>query len=765
MKTSMDYSRADQWIVGENQFDRSSLGKGEAVLSLGNGYLGLRSATEEGYLHEKRGLFVAGSFNCCDDSEVTELPNGPDVTGMEFTLNGQRFSLDQGEIKEYDRALHLDTGELTRRISWISPAGDGYELEFSRFVSRQRLPLIGQKVTITALNADMELTVRSGINGQMTNSGAQHFREIGKRSYDRRYLQYTAETTESKILFVISTAHRIVKAGCPKEMQQPVLSMARRKVFSDYTLSLKKGQSVTLEKLSGVHMSRDKLLEGKTLTQIQEDSLAFIREAESFGYDRLFEESREIWRKEWEEKGIVLDSEDPFDQLTIRFAQYHLSIMTPSHDSRMSVGAKGLSGEGYKGHTFWDCDQFVLPYFTFTFPEKSRSLEIYRYRTLPGARRKAAAGGFEGAQFPWESAWIADGEVTPAQGDADLITGLPQTIWTGKIEQHITADVAFGVWQYYEATKDEAFLEQYGYEIILDTARFWCSRLEEDPDGSLHIRDVIGPDEYKEHVDDNAYTNYMAWWNMKKALECMEILKNEKPELYRRLEEPLALEKLSGRLADCISRMYLPSPDEQGRIPQDATYLTLQDIDLSKYKAQNYVLGIYKDYNAEQLNHIQVSKQADVMILFYLLEHLFDMETKRINWDYYEPRTLHDSSLSLSTHCILAADLGERERAYEFFQKASRIDLGPQMHSSDDGIHSASIGGIWQCVVFAMAGVRLTEGKLRICPQLPKKIHRICFPFCYQGELLKITVDKSRIVIENRTKGETHEYFHSYRND
>lgn len=755
MKTGMYYDRKDAWVTGEEIFDRECLGKAEAVLSLGNGYMGLRSATEEGYLGEKRGLFVAGTFNCSDASEVTELPNAADVTGMEFYLNGKRFSLDTGKYGEYRRSLNLYTGELSREVGWEGMEGEACKFRFSRFVSRKRLPLIGQKVTLRALTADIRVRMRSGINGQMTNSGAQHFRELEKRFYENCYLQYTAETTESGISFVTASCHRFFLNGAEAE-PLPVLVMRRRQVLCEYEIFVPKGSILQIEKLSAVHHSRDLTLAGKTVRELQTHSLGFLKEARKLGYDSLFRESSSVWAEEWEEEGILLESRDAFDQLAIRFAQYHLAIMTPAHDHRMSIGAKGLSGEGYKGHTFWDCDQFILPYFTFTFPRKAKSLVKYRYATLEGARRKAREGGFAGAQFPWESAWVSDGEVTPAFGDADLVTGLPQTIWTGKIEQHITADVAYGVWQYWEMTGDRAFMEECGYEIILDTACFWCNRLEEGEDGKLHINNVIGPDEYKEHVDDNAYTNYMAWWNMKKAEELLLTLPEESPGIYELLGKKLPLQGLLQSIREKEKRMYLPKPDETGLMPQDSTYLSLKEIDLSKYKAQDYVLGIYKDYNAEQLNHIQVSKQADILILFYLLEHLFDEKTKKANWDYYEPKTLHDSSLSLSTHCILAADLNEREKAYEFFRKACEIDLGPNMKSSDEGIHSASIGGIWQCVVFGFAGIRMVDGKLRIRPRLPEPVTRIICPIWYQGKRLLVTVEKDRFLI--KYGGEVKEY-------
>ena len=297
------------------------------------------------------------------------------------------------------------------------------------------------------------------------------------------------------------------------------------------------------------------------------------------------------------------------------------------------------------------------------------------------------------------------------------------------IEIHITADVAYGVWQYYQCTGDQDFMDKYGYELMLDCAKFWASRLEPGEDGKLHINDVVGPNEYKKHVDDNAFTNYLVWWSIGKAIEYSAQLETEKPELYAKLDEKLGIAALRTKWAEQVGNIFLTQPNENGVLPQDSTYLTLQDIDLSKYKEQAHVGGIYKDYNQEQITKIQVSKQADVMVLFLLLEELFPNQVKLASWDYYEPRCLHDSSLSLSTHSILASDIGDPELGYEMFRKACLIDLdNTNPHSSDAGIHAASYGGLWQCAVQGFGGLRMLGGKLRISPNLPKAWNKLFHP-------------------------------------
>ena len=746
----LDFSRVGDWIISESAFDSSSLGKAEANFCLGNGYLGLRSATEERYPLETRDLLVAGTFDRFSPEEVTELPNAADVTNIELTLDGERFDLTQGELLSYDRSLNIRTGLLTRDVRWKSPKGKTWTLRFERVVSLRRIHSIAIRVMVIP-EEDARITIQSGIDGRQTNDGSQHFTEGQTRFYDKQYLQFVPRTIQSDIAFVLDASHRFTVDG---EALTPAsdINILRRRMFSVFSLTLKAGQKLVMEKFANVYTSRDKEAEGLALKDLQVLALDALKEDEAMGFDALAADSAVCWEERvWSRAPIEIDG-PAYDLFVIRFAQYHMQLMTPAHDRRMNIGAKGLSGEGYKGHTFWDTEIFLLPYFIFTMPEVARSLEEYRYLSLPGAHAKALHGGFTGAQFPWESAWLDDGEVTPEYLGTDILTGLPTKVWSGLIEIHITADVAFGVWQYYICTGDQDYMDKYGYELILDCAKFWLSRLEPGEDGMLHMNDVVGPDEFKEHVNDNAFTNYMARWNIGKAIEYTELLRAEKPALYAVLNEKLGLDGLYGEWKEKIDRIFLTLPDDNGVLPQDSTYLTLKNVDLTKYKQQAHVGGIYKDYNQEQIVHMQVTKQADVMMLFFLLEEQFSRAVKRASWDYYEPRTLHDSSLSLSTHSVLASDIGETELGYEMFRKASFIDLGnDNPHSSDAGIHAASFGGLWQCAVFGFGGLRMVGGKLRIDPKLPAAWKRLRYTVMWRGQRLNVEVTEKELCIVNET--------------
>ncbi|HCT93134.1 MAG TPA: family 65 glycosyl hydrolase [Lachnospiraceae bacterium] len=746
----MDYSRIEDWILRENSFDPEKLGKCEAVMSLGNGYLGLRSATEERYLNETRGLFVAGTFNKFDENEVTELPNAADMTAIHLSVNGERFSLTEGIAEDYTRELNIRTGELRRSVTWTSPKGVKIRLAFYRIVSLKRLHVIAQRVEIVPVEEDVRVEIKSGINGKMANTGSQHFSDGDKRFYDKRVIQFVQTTGQSKIDFVDTTVHKLALDGEILPMEAEVY-IERREIFAGYSVDIKAGRTLSVEKYSSVYTSRDLDMEGKTAAQIQELAVETSRELESLGYEVLKDESAKQWEEEvWNLAPIRIEG-NVLDNFAIHFAQYHLRLMVPAHDARMNIGAKGLSGEGYRGHTFWDTEIFLLPYYIFTAPKTARKLEEYRYLSLPGAHAKAAHNHYQGAMFPWESAWLDDGEVTPEYMDVDILTGKPNKVWSGFIEQHITSDVAFGVWQYSVITGDEDYMEKYGYELIMDTAIFWASRLEPGEDGRYHINDVVGPDEYREHVNDNAFTNYMACWNMKKAMEYYHLLKDEKPEIFTRLNEKLSLDAAYGGWKEGCEKLYLPAPTKENILPQDDRYLSCRDIDLSKYKAQENVGGITRDYNLEQINRIQVSKQADVLVLFFLLEDIFPQEVKKASWKHYEARTLHDSSLSLSTHSVLACDMGEKAMAYDLFRRAASIDLGPFMGSSNAGIHAASFGGVWECVVYGFGGVRMLGGRLRINPSLPEGWTELSYTIIWKGQKLAVDVTKDAVNVENLT--------------
>ena len=748
------------WIIEETSFHEKYTGKCESIFTQGNGYLGLRNSLEERYVDTVRGMFITGTFNKASKEEATELPNVSDIVNMEIELNGERFSMTEDNLKEYSRTLNLYTGETCRNVLWEGKNGNVVQLSFHRFVSYKNVHVIGAYVEIKPVNCDVKATVVSGINAQVTNHGAQHLTEFSKRAFEEKFLQMGMVTTESAVSIAVSTVHKVFQSGKYTEDAASKIIDDRRKIHAEIQLVIPQGETARVEKISTVHSSRDleyvasgKEPEGENVCR---DGLNNLKEAEEKGYETLLEESKKVWEKIWKKQDIQIDSKEDDAQIAVRFALYHLQIMVRREDNRVGIGAKALSGEGYKGHSFWDTETFIFPYFQMAEPETARTLLEFRYKGLYGARKKAIENGYKGAMYPWEAAWVSDGEVTPYVIGVNVHTGEPMICLTGVIEQHITSDIIFALWQYYAATDDQDFMDRYGYEMTIETARFWNSRLEWiEENNRYEIRDVIGPDEYKEHVDNNAYTNYMAHENMRLAAQVIACIRDEKKDIYGKMqklmqEEGTSLEQLEEELKDKMKKLYLPQPDEKtGIIPQFDGYFDLKEIDLSVYKNASVVGTVFHDYSGEDVQGMQAGKQADIVELLYQMEDITTPDNKAKNYVYYEARTLHDSSLSKAIHSITACDLGMEKEAYEMFMSAALTDLGQEMKSSDAGIHSANMGGVWQDVVMGFGGIRIRDGHLRIAPNCPKQWEKFTYPIYWKGNKLDVTVCKDGVEVIN----------------
>ncbi|MBC1728915.1 glycoside hydrolase family 65 protein [Listeria seeligeri] len=690
----------------EKEFAIDYLNKYGSQMTIGNGYLGIRGALEEDYPEQVRGMYVAGIYNRPSGSTSSELVNLPDVTRFHLTLDGEVFSMLTGTIHSYERYLDMNTGELIRKITWENSAHKKYQINFRRFVSKVAKHLIAAKLEVTPLTGDMKVKVRTGIDGQQTNFGTQQLKELSLRIFDEERMVGEYQTIESKQQIVVATKVNAKGAFTAKNRQ--LMTAVEQNVAANETF--------TLEKISSVNTSLSKMDEVLPNTT----------------YLELKKETDLAWEKFWKQTGVEIKSTNTFDQFALDFASYHLEIMTPKDDIRCSVGAKGLTGEGYKGHVFWDTEIFILPFFLYNQPKIAKQLLQYRYLHLKEAQEKALENGYKGALYPWESAFSGV-EETPEFAAINIRTGTRQKVASAISEHHLVADIAFAVCEYAAATKDTAFMMNCGAEMLLETAEFWISRTT-NRNGRLEILDVIGPDEYTEHIDNNAYTNYMAYFNVKKAMEWNK----ENQPFQKRAEKFLA-------------NLYLPVANESGLIPQDDTFLQKDWINLDKYKANQGTQGILLDYSRQEVNELQILKQADLVMLFYLLPATFETKVMKQNLDYYEKRTIHDSSLSKAIHAIVENRIGDRKQAYQFFQEACLIDLGTEPHSSDDGLHAAALGAIWLAVIFGFAGIDTREELLQITPNLPDAWQSLTFEFVWKGERIGFKITPKTLELSKTT--------------
>lgn len=730
----MDHLTFSPWSVTQTEWSLQNQRQFESIFCQGNGYMGVRCAVEEAAPGQQRGTFVAGTFNRFGQ-EVTELPNMPDLFGITLTLDGEALLLTDAQCADFSRTLDLKNGLVTRRFGYTTASGIQAEFVFERFISLANHHLGAQRIRVSADRA-CTLSIQAGINGQVSNSGAQHLLADYRQWFPGNLVQAGFTTSQSGVGITLVSMGRMISA----QDAATALSMARRSCHVTHTADLTPGEAAVFTHIGGIYTSRD--LDAAPAEQTR----ANIQQAMGAGFDALLEESAAAWQQYWDLHDLQIDSDNPFDQTAARFALYHLRVMTPLHDPRMNIGAKGLSGEDYKGHTFWDTEMFMLAPWLYTQPQVAKNLLHYRYLLLDGAREKARQFGMQGALFPWESAWITDGEVTPPEGEADVVTGKPIVIKTGVQEIHVNADVALGITRYYAATGDTDFMRDYGYEILFETALYWASRASwNELKQRYEILVVIGPDEYSEEADNNAYTNWTAHRNIQAALEAADQLSQSDPQLLKTLNEKTGFAAGRAQVEEVAQKLYLPMPDERGLIPQDDTFLTLPELDLTPFKGRTGQL--LKAYNVDTLRGYQVSKQADVVALLSLLPNQFSPEVAKANLEYYEAHCVHDSSLSYNTHSQVAAALNQADRAYELFTHAASVDLNAGT-SSTAGIHAAAMGGIWQCVVLGFGGVSEHQGKLHLSPRLPHAWRQLRFTISWQGTRMDITLTPGKARIQ-----------------
>lgn len=706
------------WTVIETQFDPKLTNTRETIFTIGNGYLGTRGSFEEGFSQSQPATLIHGVY---DDVPVvyTELVNCPDWLPLLIIVDGDRFRLDQGEILSYERQLDVKRAVLSRSIKWRSPSGKVISLNFERFASLADEHIVGLRCQITA-EQDTSIEVQASINGYPENQGFNHWEQLGQGKTEQGvWLQVRTRTSHIEL----AVASSLLLDGVEGTVQTtnvpgyPTLTT---------TFTALGGKTITIENLITIYTSRDT----EAPVKAAQTKLGAL-----INYQTLFDVHAQSWAEAWQQSDIVIEG-DLRAQFAVRYNLFQLLIAAARHNDRVSIPAKTLSGFGYRGHVFWDTEIFILPFFTFTQPHLARNLLSYRYHTIEGARRKAAYYGYKGAMYAWESADTGD-EVTPRWALPKDPYGEDIRIWCRDREIHISADIAYAAWYYWQATNDDEWMRGFGCEIILDTAVFWMSRTEWSTQHErFEIREVIGADEYHEHVDNNAFTNRMAQWHLEKAIYIYDWLDECYPDRLKDLRDRLKITpERRSRWQDIANNMWIPY-DSSGLIEQFEGFFKLKDINLQDYeprsKSMQEILGIAGADKA------QVLKQPDVLMLLYLMrqsqEFPYSQESLEANWNYYAPRTdiTYGSSLGPAIHAILASDLNKTIEAYDRFMQAALVDLEDTRGNAHDGIHGASAGGIWQAVVLGFGGIQFGDEPFAH-PHLPPGWTRLKFRLHWRG--------------------------------
>src|SRR5271165_7400290 len=697
----------------------------ESRLAISNGLMGVRAASSVSrgptWVSWQRTLnwaswprtYVAGLFDVPNtDPPVPALVPVADWLRVRIVLNGNPLVMRRGTMLTHRRTLDMRRGLLVVKWRHRDPSGIVARIVTLRLVSQNDRGLGLGWLTFDLNRDDVEVMLEASFEAAglgMEPAGIE--RELG-----------VWRTTDGSKSVAMAGAAALTVGGQPltPESVNPLCWTWRWRSVA--------GQMIALERLVVVVRSDEPDRDpGPAAT-------AALQRARSAGGGTVLAAHAAAWAARWQASDVTIEGAPELER-ELRFAVYHLNSAANPDDPRVSIGARALTGDAYLGHVFWDTEIFLLPFYTAVWPEAARGLLMYRFHTLSGARAKAARFGFKGALYAWESA-DTGAETTPDRiigpGGASI------DILTGKLEQHISADVSYAVWNYWRSTGDDDFLFNAGAEILLETARFWASRAAAEPDGKRHIRHVIGPDEYHEDVDDNAFTNVMARWNIERGLETIDVMRGHWAARADALLKKLMIdEEEVGDWRDAVARIVTGLDPTTGIYEQFAGFHALAPIDLVANADRTVPIDVV--IGREMTQRSQVVKQADVVALIALLPEEFPGGMADANFRHYEHRCSHGSSLSAGMHALVAARLGDAPLALRYLRETAARDLDPDPNTAG-GVRSAGLGALWQGIILGFGGLDLKGETLGINPRLPTHWRSLSFRVCWRGRTVAIRV-------------------------
>ena len=706
---------------------------------VGNGYLGYRGTLAEWEQDNYVGCIVTDTYDMAD-GKWRELCNAPNGLYTKLEIAEEELSVFTSQTKNYQRELNLKNGVLKRETTWASAADVEVEVKTERFASYDNLHLLTMKYSFTVAE-DTEVTLTTGIDGAVWDLNGQHLKNH-QLMEEEDLIAIEALTKEEEIkLDVVEGVNLLGATPSNKEIMQQ-----DKKILRKLTFALEAGQEVTLEKFVGIYSSND-------VEQPLVSAVTDVAAAQNEGYDKVKEKHEQQWAEMWDLSDIEITG-DLEAQVLLRFNLYHNIICTPAHTDKLPIGARGLSCQAYQGAAFWDQEIFNMPMFLYTQPEVAKNILKYRYHTLDGARKKAKDLGYYGAYYAWISGKTGQ-ELCPDFFFENVLTGRKIRNHFNDWQIHISPDIAYAMWHYYQATGDWEFIKNYGAEVVFEIAQFLVAHayFKKDKNQYEFIR-VLGPDEYHENVDNNAFTNYQAQYVLDKAVKIYNKLKKENQSQLNELLAELELDQSDvENWEEMVDLIYLPQPDEESLlIEQFDGYFDLEDVTPAEVESRLQDPHEYLGWPVGVATRTQVTKQADLLQLFSMQDR-FSEAVMKANYDYYEPRCEHGSSLSPSAHSIVASKVGYIEEAYDYFMESCTVDLyntNKAIHGGTfiGGIHTAACGAAWKMIVQGFAGLEISGDKLKFTPRLPEAWSEIKFNLQYQGKSVIIYIGSEKLKIE-----------------
>lgn len=737
------------WTFHEPEYDPALEDVNASRFTLGNGYLGVRGSLEEIGPYSVQGLFAAGLFSYIkspdwfradnffkklfildedkmkSDRDETTIVNLPDFLFIRLVIEGEPFLPWQGKLLVWERSFDIRRGCLRRTVRWQDRAGRITRFEIERFVSMADPHLQGCSYSFTPENYSGSVRLESGIDGRSWTFGQELvFCDQARKRPGGMIL--VSSTRKPRYEIHQAAAHRLLIKGRPHAARWG-FRQAGKKAYNTAELRVQRGVTYTLEKTSVLCTSRPQecRIEGRPVSfaRHSQEILDRLDRASRAGYAAIFRQHEAAMDEVWARSDVEIKG-DAAVQRAFRFNLYHLFIAGP-RDEDISVGAKTLSGEWYRAFVFWDTEMYIMPFFCNANLDAARRILTYRYHRLDAARENARAKGYRGAYYPMTSA---------GSGREEMIS------WNifGPII-HISAAVAFATWEYYKASGDFEFLRRHGLEMILECTRFYASRMEYNrQEDRYDLNCLAGPDEYHSRIDNNAYTNLMAQWTHRLAVDLSKEFRQDHPRDWTRVTRRVHLTPSEMRhWQKQFSKLHIPRDKKRGLVEQFEGYFRLSKTWKSHGSAYG---GPGADYH-----HTQAIKQADTLLALAILPDWFDEKTKRRCFEYYDPLTVHGSSLSPCIHAMLGAQLGLGKKAYENFRWAVNLDLDDHMGNTRMGIHAAACGGVWLAAVKGFAGLQTRREGLELRPRLPRKWRSFAFQACWQGNAVRIEITPQEV--------------------
>lgn len=736
--------KIDEWKIVEEGFDPSYNRASESLFSIGNGHMGQRANFEETYTGETHlGSYIAGIYYP-DKTRVgwwkngypeyfAKVLNSPSWIGLRVKIEGEELDLAKCEIEAFRRELDMQRGTLTRTFTCRMESGLRISVEALRFVSMDDHEAGAIRYSLTLLEGEGEVEILSSVNADVVNEDSnygEYFWKEKARRADNGASVIVTSTKKTHFHVAIAMSNTCLLNGEIKDRGEKIEN-GERYISRRCVASLKKGDNITIEKYVAVLSSQNHLKE-----EIEDSAITKVNSITARGFDLLLAHHVGAWARKWDDSDVQIEG-DAAAQQGIRFNIFHLFQTYTGDDPRLNIGPKGFTGEKYGGSTYWDTEAFGLPFYLNTTPsDVARNLLIYRYNHLEKAIENAAKLGFNSgaALYPMVT---MNGEECHNE-------------WEITFEEiHRNGAIAFAIKRYIDHTGDEDYLGQYGLEVLIAISRFWSQRVNFSEEKQLYVMlGVTGPNEYENNVNNNWYTNKMAAWTLSYTLESLERLSKKSEKEYSQIVKKTALQSSEpDRWRDIIDRMYFPGDKKHKVFLQQDGYMDKEQLTADELDPAERPIN--QNWSWDRILRSCFIKQADVLQGIYNFEDEYDIETKKRNFDFYEPRTLHESSLSPSIYSIIASQVGYVDKAYELYLRTARLDIEDINREVKEGLHITSMAGTWLSIVEGFGGMRIRDNKLHLNPVIPDAWKSFSFKMRFRNSLIEVTTSNSTVEIAN----------------